>query len=134
MKESQYGPCGIYCGACGADDCGGCRSDRTDQYVEKCRFRTCTREKGLNFCYSCADYSCQDIHGFMNDEWPHHWTMETNLEFIKKNGLEKWLENQKKEWSCQSCAKRIYWYQKECSCGRKLESWELPESYTSEKE
>lgn len=70
----------------------------------------------------------------MNDEWPHHWTMEANLEFIKKNGLEKWLKAKKKEWSCRSCGRRVYWYQKECSCGRKLEAWELPESFTSEKE
>ena len=26
MKDSQYGPCGLYCGACGATDCGGCQS------------------------------------------------------------------------------------------------------------
>lgn len=69
----------------------------------------------------------------MNDEWPHHWTMEPNLEFIKKNGLEKWLETQKREWSCTRCGHRVYWYQKKCSCGQELEAWEPPESFSPEK-
>jgi hypothetical protein len=62
----------------------------------------------------------------MNDQWPHHWTMQPNLEYIKKNGIEKWLLAQQQEWSCKSCAAAIHWYQKECGCGQRLEAWELP--------
>lgn len=130
MKELQYGPCGIFCGACGATDCGGCRSDRIDDYVRGCKFRICAQEKELEFCCFCSDFPCQDLNKFMNDEWPHHWTMEPNLRFIKKNGFEKWMDVQKKEWSCSSCGNRIVWYQKECSCGQKLEAWPLPEEFT----
>jgi len=68
----------------------------------------------------------------MNDEWPHHWTVASNLEMIKTKGFEKWLETQKKEWSCAGCGQRIHWYQKECSCGQKLEAWKLPDSYLGE--
>ena len=86
MKESQYGPCGLYCGACGAEDCGDCRSDNIDEYVEQCKFRRCTGDKRIDFCCFCDDYPCRELHDFMHDKWTHHWTMEPNLEYIKKNG------------------------------------------------
>lgn len=127
MKESQYGPCGLYCAACGAPDCLGCLSDNVDNWVEQCKFRNCSREKSVDFCCFCSDYPCTELREFMNDQWPHHWTMESNLEYIKKNGVKKWLKAQKKEWSCNSCSKEIKWYQKKCSCGQQLEAWDLPE-------
>jgi hypothetical protein len=27
----------------------------------------------------------------MHDEWPHHWTVEPNLEYIRAHGKQKWL-------------------------------------------
>jgi anaerobic ribonucleoside-triphosphate reductase len=68
----------------------------------------------------------------MTDKWPHHWTMKPNLEYIKINGLEKWLEAQKKEWTCPSCGAEIKWYQKVCSCGQNLEGWDLPLDFRPE--
>ena len=127
MKELQYGPCGIYCGACGANDCGGCFSDLIDDYVRKCKFRTCTMEKKIDFCCYCDEYPCKELDEFMNDKWPHHWTMEPNLEYIKKNGFKKWLESQRKEWKCEMCGVEIKWYQKECKCGLQLDAWDVPE-------
>ena len=126
MKESQYGPCGLFCGACGATDCDGCQSDNVDEYVSKCRFRTCTKERGLSFCCFCEDYPCKELNEFMNDKWPHHWTMEPNLEYIMKNGVKRWLRVQRKEWSCHSCGAERKWYQRMCSCGQHLEAWDVP--------
>jgi hypothetical protein len=62
----------------------------------------------------------------MRDKWPHHWTIKPNLEYIRINGLEKWLSAQRKEWTCESCGARFYWYQKSCNCGRQLKAWDLP--------
>jgi len=126
MKKSQSGPCGLYCGACGATDCDGCRSERVDDWVKRCPFRQCAREKKIDSCSSCRDFPCTTLHDFMNDKWPHHWTMQPNLEYIKKNGVENWLLAQQQEWSCKSCAAAIYWYQKQCHCGQQLDAWELP--------
>lgn len=126
MKESQYGPCGIYCGACGATDCGGCQSNIIDDSVEQCKFRRCSKDKELEFCCFCSEYPCSELHKFMNDKWPHHGTMGPNLAYIKQNGKDNWLQAQKKEWSCKSCGAEIKWYQKKCSCGQGLEAWDLP--------
>jgi len=134
MKESPYGPCGIFCGACGAADCDGCLSENIDEYVEKCKFRNCTRERNVEFCCFCSDYPCAELHKFMNDEWPHHWTMKPNNEFIRKNGKEKWLQTQKQEWTCKNCSAEIKWYQNKCNCRQELDAWNLPESYSTKKE
>ncbi len=126
MKPSQYGPCGLYCGACGATDCDGCRSDRTDDWVRDCMFRKCARERNIASCCHCGDYPCGELHAFMHDKWPHHGPMERNLAYIKEHGVEKWLEQQKQEWSCRNCGAEITWYQKKCGCGKQLEAWVLP--------
>jgi hypothetical protein len=127
MKPSMYGPCGLFCGACGATDCNGCLSDDVDQYVAGCKFRTCSKERGIDFCCHCPDYPCAELHTFMHDEWPHHWTMEPNLRFIKEHGRDKWLQTQRQEWSCSRCGVEINWYQKTCECGQILEAWDVPE-------
>jgi len=62
----------------------------------------------------------------MTDEWPHHRTARANLEFIRAHGKDAWLSAQRKEWSCPSCGSDIMWYQRQCSCGRGLDAWELP--------
>lgn len=126
MKESQYGPCGLYCGACGATDCGGCQSDRIDVYVERCKFRQCSMDKDVEFCCFCSEYPCTQLHEFMNDQWPHHSTIGPNLETIKKNGKQEWLRAQKKEWSCNNCGAEINWYQRTCRCGAQLDAWDVP--------
>ncbi len=126
MKKSQFGPCGLYCGACGATDCDGCLSENGDDWVKQCTFRRCSRERNLDSCCFCNDFPCEALDNFMNDKWPHHWTMETNLQFIKKNGIAQWLLAQEQEWSCKSCGAHINWYQKSCCCGQRLEAWKLP--------
>ena len=126
MKQSQYGLCGIYCGACGATDCGGCWSDEIDETIEQCKFRICSKEKNLEFCCYCDEYPCDELNKFMHDKWPHHWTIKSNLEFIKKHSKEEWLKAQKKEWSCDNCGTRIVWYQKKCTCGQDLDAWKVP--------
>ena len=127
IKESQYGPCGLYCGACGATDCGGCQSNIIDDSVEHCKFRRCSKDKGLEFCCFCSEYPCAELHTFMNDKWPHHGTMGPNLAYIKQNGKDNWLQAQKSEWSCQNCGAEIKWYQQRCSCGQRLKAWDVPE-------
>ena len=101
-------------------------SNAIDDHVEKCKFRSCTIEKELEFCCFCDEYPCTELHEFMNDKWPHHWTTESNLEFINKHGKQEWLKAQEREWSCKICGAEVKWYQKMCRCGQKLDAWEFP--------
>ena len=126
MKTGQFGPCGLYCGACGAEDCNGCRSDLIDDHVRGCTFRTCAKARGIEACCYCTDYPCTQLAEFMNDKWPHHWTMAPNLEFIRAHSIQTWLGQQARDWSCSSCGAPKLWYQKNCICGKDLGAWELP--------
>ena len=69
----------------------------------------------------------------MNDEWPHHHTVKANQEQIRTHGKKAWLAAKKKQWTCPECGAATYWYLKKCKCGRKLDAWELPESYKNSK-
>ncbi|MFC1563566.1 DUF3795 domain-containing protein [candidate division KSB1 bacterium] len=126
IKSTQFGPCGLYCGACGAEDCNGCQSDKIDEYIVNCQFRKCAAEKGIALCCYCNEYPCPDLREYMNDKWPHHRTIDSNMKQIKEHGTKKWIENQQKKWSCGSCTSRIFWYQEKCSCGQDLEHFEAP--------
>jgi hypothetical protein len=126
MKKSQFGPCGLYCGACGALDCDGCRSGRVDETVTQCLFRQCARKKEVVACCFCAECPCPPLRAFMHDQWPHHWTMEPNLEEMRSQGVEQWLADQERQWVCPACGAEIKWYQQTCPCGRKLDAWTLP--------
>ena len=81
----------------------------------------------LDFCCHCDDYPCSDLAAFIGDKWPHHWTMEPNLEFIRSQGVAKWLEAQRRQWSCPKCGAEIVWYQKMCACGHELDAFDVPE-------
>jgi hypothetical protein len=54
---------------------------------------------------------------------PHIHEAETSLEAIKRDGVDHWLDSQKKEWSCPSCGTPFSWYASICSkCDRSLMS------------
>jgi len=38
--------------------CGGCRSDRVTCPLD-CLARTCSREKGVDYCFQCPSYPCE---------------------------------------------------------------------------
>jgi len=136
MKYLAY--CGLYCGACSSimayekskgdlnvsletdDDspCTGCRSaEQCD-----CEFAVCNIAHESESCGFCPEFPCAKIIEFNNTEWPHHYVVLENLARMKEIGLDAWLEEQKKLWSCKTCGARTHWYQSKCSvCG---ETWE----------
>lgn len=128
--------CGLYCGACSSmlmyekqngvsdaahficefneEPCSGCgRDERTD-----CEFIRCCREHGVELCAFCAEFPCEMITNFSRDEWPHHIDAVNNLSRIREAGIEAWLAEQHRLWSCPGCGGRTHWYQKKChTCG-----------------
>jgi hypothetical protein len=39
--------------------CGGCRSDEANCPIE-CNARTCHRQQGVDFCFQCEEYPCDN--------------------------------------------------------------------------
>ena len=143
MEYRYDSPCGIYCGACGtlhafregtleeqaklvdedpADlQCAGCKTNVTAVYCTGCYFRDCARDKGIEFCFECENYPCDRLVAFRNDKWPHHSSVLKNLETIRRDGVDAWLKEQAKRWSCPDCGECFSWYTSKCrKCGAEL--------------
>jgi hypothetical protein len=140
--------CGRYCGACsiamcgktGLTDefaacfgsvpkedlsCGGCKSENLYYGCRICILRSCTREKGVGYCIDCPDYPCKNYRKWQGAAkfLPHIHEAEASLDAIKCDGVDRWLDSQKKEWSCPSCGTPFSWYASICSkCGSSLVS------------
>jgi hypothetical protein len=135
--------CGLYCGSCpllqanqkgtveeiakrekmkpGDLECHGCKSDRVAVFCRDCTFKSCAAERGHEFCVECDDYPCEELVKFRSDEWPHHSVVISNLERIRRDGLETWLKEREKRWRCRECGEEFTWYDEICeSCGARL--------------
>ncbi|MBU1626668.1 DUF3795 domain-containing protein [bacterium] len=135
--------CGLYCGACGvihavekatlaefakkwnstADkiECYGCKSEHVAEFARSCRIRECAREKGLEFCIECDDFQCERFMDFLEANAAHPRIHLDNLERIKEAGLDAWLSEQKKRWSCPDCGRKFHFDEATCvQCGAKL--------------
>jgi hypothetical protein len=143
MKFQYDTYCGLYCGACPvlvANEkgevektakewkmkpeeikCFGCKTKTNAIYCIDCDIKHCAEQKKVEFCFQCNEFPCSRITAFRNDEHPHHSIVLKNLRTIQQQGVQKWLDEQKKRWSCPACDERFCWYDKTCNkCGNKL--------------
>ena len=65
IPRSKPAPCGLYCSVCShlAEGCPGCVDGGGDP---KCYQRSCCRERDLEGCWRCEDFSCGQ--GFFADD------------------------------------------------------------------
>ena len=134
MKEELIAPCGMNCGICLAylrekRNCPGCRGDDTSKSVSclSCIIKNCevikTNKSG--FCFECAEYPCHHYNRLkeLSSQRPHLRLQPRELERVKELGEQRWLEHQKKRWSCPECGQMFAWYDEKCSeCGAKVKS------------
>jgi hypothetical protein len=118
LQEQLIAPCGMNCALCVsyrfmADDlnrhgfhkryCPGCIPRG-----KHCTFmaNSCERVgKGrVRFCFECPDYPCKRLKAL--DKRYHEkydMSMIENLESIKTNGMESFLNSQQEKWRCPAC-------------------------------
>lgn len=78
-----------------AAKCEGCRNARgTISFLGDsgpCAVFRCTSEKGITYCYECADFPCDHLHPYADQASarPHN-TKIFNLCLIKKMGVDRW--------------------------------------------
>ncbi|MBN1333586.1 MAG: DUF3795 domain-containing protein [Synergistales bacterium] len=73
--------------------CQGCRSDKRAVICPvDCPTLTCSREKGVDFCFQCPDFPCEKLTPAADraDKLPHNLKVYNSCR-MKKMGLEKWL-------------------------------------------
>ena len=127
IGSQLFAPCGMNCMVCFAHcstkkACGGCLG--TDE-SKPGHCRTCLRknyaaERELSYCYECSDFPCRRIRDLDRSYRKRYGVslIEQSL-FVKENGIELFLENERKRYTCAACGGVISLHDHRCSeCGR----------------
>jgi hypothetical protein len=118
MNEALIAPCGMNCGLCISylamkNDLNNRGFKR--KYCVGClpRGKNCTfmghhcdlLEKGLvRFCYECENFPCRRLKALdKRYRTKYHMSMIENLEFIKEQGMERFLKKEETKWHCPDC-------------------------------
>jgi len=102
MKESDieaimFAPCGMNCKVC-------------------CKIKDCVKARDLSYCYACSDYPCKLIKNLENSyKKRYQASLMENSEIVKNQGLEVFMEQQKKKYTCSTCGGVISIHDKACS-------------------
>jgi hypothetical protein len=131
MKKELIAPCGMNCGLClgyqrEKNKCPGCRKRDAYQFScgKNCIIRSCQFlvENKMEFCSEkCDQYPCKRLKNLdKRYRTKYEMSMIENLENIKKLGIRKFLENQRKKWECKKCKSLVCVHRDFCLiCGEK---------------
>jgi len=121
-------PCGANCVNCMSylkkeKSCPGCRDNNINKpfHCARCRIKNCDelRNNNFDYCFECRKFPCKRMKQLDNRyQTNYNFSMIENLENIKKNGIEEFIEGEKKRWICSKCGGIISVHRGYCSdCG-----------------
>ena len=129
MKSSLIAPCGMNCAIClgylrDKNKCFGCRemSEGKPDQCRKCIIVHCKilKENKMLFCSDrCEKYSCKRLKDLdKRYKIKYGMSMIENLQFIKENGIRKFIKKEKEKWTCKKCGEAICVHRGYClKCG-----------------
>ena len=132
ITAEMIAPCGLDCSLCKRalteeNPCLGCHGpdeSKPEFCRERCGIIFCRkrRENGYEFCDECPDYPCDDVmekETRYTSKYPLYESPGKNLRDIRKLGMEKFLEAERKQWACGECGHIISVHTGICSgCGK----------------
>jgi hypothetical protein len=127
-KVLLIAPCGMNCGICMAylrdkNKCPSCRGVDTNKPFTRtnCKIKNCSlfQEGRTKFCFKCGMFPCDYLkHLDKRYRTKYNMSMIENLEHIKKLGIVKFIESEKRKWICPKCGGTICVHKGYCfSCG-----------------
>lgn len=125
ISAELIAPCGMNCAICSRylayvnnlkrSQCIGCRLKK-----ERCTYLNCnginnTAGGNIAFCFECSHYPCKQIDR-MDDRYRNNYKMSVkdNLAYIKKMGIDKFIEEQYKKYRCTKCGGLISIHNRKC--------------------
>ena len=92
-QRMQLPPEKCVCTGCRGED-GYCPVELLNGATKQCDVYRCIQEKGLSFCFECADFPCDYLHPYADQAGirPHN-TKVFNLCLIRKMGVENWARD-----------------------------------------
>jgi hypothetical protein len=119
LSKKMIASCGMNCGVCMAhlrekEPCPGCFNP-LPRYKScwNCKMRNCKKRKSF-FCFDCAEFPCERLK-HLDKRYRTKYDMSeiANLEFTKKHGIKKFLEQQEKKYVSKKgvfCVHRKTWF------------------------
>ena len=129
MNNSSIAPCGVNCELCLAfqrtkNKCVGCLNSGNKPYhCTVCSIKSCVEKKGNDnlLCNECVKFPCRRI-----KDLDKRYTLKygvsliQNLNQIKVNGLDSFIDNEQEKWKCSACGKLLCVHNATCLiCGNK---------------
>jgi len=73
----------------------------------------------IRYCYECSNFPCEGLKHLDNRYGTYFkMSMIENLEYIKDNGINKFLEREQEKWRCPECGGVICCHNGICfNCG-----------------
>lgn len=131
MKADLIAPCGMNCRLCLAyqrekKHCPGCRGDDAGKSAScvSCIIKNCTviQSNQSGFCYQCEKYPCLRLRQLdKRYRTKYRMSMLKNLEKIKEDGLDQFLQQEEERWKCPSCGGTLCVHRMPCpSCKKEI--------------
>lgn len=98
--------------------CAGCRPrDKKCAFIKKrCQL---ILNGEIQFCYECPDFPCDNLrHLDKRYRTLYRMSMIENLEYVRENGIEQFLDREREKWKCPECGQVICCHNGICfNCG-----------------
>ncbi len=129
MDAALIAPCGMNCALCYAyqrdkNHCDGCRSDNIpSEYCRRCVIKNCkTRLENSWADCSLCEKPCQRLKQLdKRYRTKYGMSMLANLEVIRVQGMNVFLNEQAAKWTCPDCGSLICVHRGRCiNCPSKL--------------
>ena len=94
--------------------CTGCRPRNKQCAFLKKQCDLLTNNQ-INYCFECTNFPCENLKKLdKRYKEKYKMSMIENLEYIKKNDINKFLEKEKIRWKCPDCGGLICVHNKIC--------------------
>ena len=127
ISPSLIAPCGINCALCSRylsfvnnlkrSQCIGCRprNKRCAYLFKNCEGPKTISKGNAAFCFECGKYPCKQIDR-IDTRYRNNYKvgLKENLEFIRKNGVKKFVKEQYKKYRCPKCGGLISMHNRKC--------------------
>jgi hypothetical protein len=128
LKAQLIAPCGMNCAVCSAyiaqrldlekkgirrTYCVGCRPRG-----QNCTFMShiCRKigEGLVEYCYECLEFPCPRLKRLDKRYQKYNVSMIDNLNFVKEQGMDKFLAKEIEKWKCPKCGDLICCHTQAC--------------------
>jgi hypothetical protein len=127
IHKELIAPCGMNCAICSRylsyvnelkrSQCVGCRprNKKCEYLFQKCTGLNKNSKGDAPFCFECEQYPCKQINR-MDDRYRNNYkmSMKDNLECINIMGINNFIDEQYKKYSCAKCGGLISIHNRKC--------------------